>query len=55
MNGIVIADNKCDTNVIPAATDVSFPYPPGITIVLNPNGIANAQIVQTTIFFEIGT
>lgn len=36
-------DNRWDTTASPAATVVSFPAALGITIVFNPNGIANTQ------------
>ena len=54
MIGIVIAESKCDTIAIPAATEVSLPYPPGITRVLRPSGIASEQMVHTMIFADIG-
>ena len=40
-------ESVCDTSAIPAATEVSRPYAPGMTIVFNPSGIETAQRMQT--------
>ena len=53
-SGIVIQESRCDTSARPAAIEVSFPYPAGITIVLRPSGIASAQIMQSLISLESG-
>ena len=46
INGIVITASKCETTVIPAAIDVSFPSALGITIVFNPSGIDREQTIH---------
>jgi len=39
-------ESKWDITAIPAATDVSFPYALGITMVLSPKGMAREQSPQ---------
>ena len=43
INGILPTASTWEIIAIPAATDVSFPYAAGITMVFNPNGIAKRQ------------
>ena len=47
ISGMVMHERKCETSAIPAATEVSFPYALGTTIVLSPNGIARQHTVQS--------
>ena len=46
---MVMQDNRCDTNAVPAATDVSLPYALGTTIEVKPDGMASEHMVQTMI------
>ena len=45
--GMVRQESRCEIRASPEATEVSFPYPLGMTMLLSPVGIASTHIVQT--------
>lgn len=45
---MVAQERRCEISAMPEATEGSFPYALGMTMVLSPNGIASEQTAQTT-------